>query len=196
MKRLYFLLILIASLSCVPVLTGCDDLNTDEEEWMCWDFPPYSFNIDIVDEDGTPLLDPTTSEGMALASEIIVEYNDKQYTFSNKEEVGKWPDNSSPDAIKSRALPAVFRGLIMVPYAFDTDGQKVKRPSMMFGEFARDDTYTLDFTIIWPDGLTDKIHVEHKFRWKKKNDPEIEHKYYLNGVMQNTHKPLLHILER
>ena len=186
-------------MSCLPVLTGCEDLGSDDEEWRIWDFAPYSFNIDLLDADGTPLLDPATSEGMALASSIIVEYKGERFTFSNKEEVEKWPEKNhttSTKTTKSRACLAVFRGLIMVPYAFDTDGRQVRRPSMMFGEFASDDTYTMDFTIIWPDGAKDEIHVENKFWWRKKNDPVIERNYYVNGIKQDFPKPLRHTLER
>lgn len=158
------------------VACGDDDDNKDD---IIWDIAPYDVSIEIVDEDGTALLNPTV-DGNWMEQPFSMTYNGKEYEADWTVLYG-----AGNADMKSRYIPAYFYGLRCVNVWF-WDGShwyaKEDEYQLAFGEFPSDEDKDLSFEFYVPGREEPyRIAVEKRFWWNADNEPDGYKKVWLDG---------------
>lgn len=166
MKKLFTIFVLTVLL--FP-LCSCND---DDNE-VIYDFAPIVLDVAVVDQKGNSLLSEDYENNIVGTS----------VTFADEE--GEYPvDWEIYKKQQSRAYLPIFYGAVYAP-AKKWDGTKWE-PSdewrIYFGEL--DGSKNIDRTfIVEICGQKFDLRVTNKLKWKK-NKPEIDRHFYLNGIEQ------------
>ena len=79
---------------------------------------------------------------------------------------------------ETRTYAAILRGLYIESYSF---GPREGAVYFAFGELSGETDRSSDLVISWPDGTTDTITVDNRFRWRVNGYPDKKTSFKLNG---------------
>lgn len=161
MKTKHLIGFCLLSLLCAVGFTACDEIETEGDDMILWDFVPIELCIAVQDAEGNDLLNPDTPGNIANQG-IKAIYKETIY------------EKDAPIS-QTRAYMPRFTGL-------QTIKSKEGVYFLTFGEFAGDKTFDNEQVIIdWNDGTKDVITFSNKLSWKSKNEPVIDRTFSLNG---------------
>lgn len=152
-----FTAVLLCSL-CFSALIGCEQKDGDGPiPGMIYDVLPFEITINVVDEAGNCLLDPSMDNTLA-DTPVCAVYDGQEYI---------------KDALTKEIKPD-FKGL----YTFQNDDGSY---CLKFGELKRDENYYKEIVLIWNSGARcDTILMDHDFWWEG-HDMCFSTKLGLNG---------------
>ncbi|NDV84093.1 hypothetical protein [Bacteroides sp. 51] len=159
------------------VLTGCDNLDPDDDDDIIWDFLCHSIPMQVTDADGNNLFSAETPGGPWEQPPYVI-YKDKKFDLYQG-------DPQYKD--RTRELPPSFLELYLMK---NTENEYY----LCFGEFSPSSNYYgQPFTIYWGDGSKDEITFDLYITWKSKREPTVHHNIYLNGkpVTDTSYIPII-----
>ena len=130
---------------------------------MTWDITPVIVEMEVVDAEGHNRLDEKTA-GNWLQSTVTATFEGETYRFPSPE---------------TRTYAAILRGLYIESYSF---GPRAGAIYLAFGELSGETDRSSDLVITWPDGTTDTITIDNRFRWTVTGYPDNRTSFKLNGV--------------
>lgn len=161
------------------VTTACS-----KEDTYNWDFRPENICIQVLDENGTDLLNKENPNHI-LDQEIVVIYNDKKYKPKRDKRntntlMDEWEQEGEDNSIMRSQSP---RNLALRYYEVtDVVYPKAEREYciLTFGEFTqgyKDES----FTISWGDGTEDEIRFDYYIKGEDSAYPRVYRKLFING---------------
>ncbi len=151
------------------VATSCDSDAPDPD--VIWDIAPVFVKVDILNDSGQSLLDPTV-DGNIVGESMTLQRGKEKYEV-----------NWNPEQKSTRALLVKFEGLnYREIYKWNESEGKFEPTGnyrIVIGGFYGDRNYREEMMLTYA-GKTYEIIVENNFRWNKKK-PCITTTLYLNG---------------
>lgn len=129
---------------------------------MTWDIAPVIVEMEVVDAEGHNRFDEKTA-GNWLQSTVTATFEGETYRFPSPE---------------TRTYAAILRGLYIESFSF---GPREGAVYFAFGELSGETDRSSDLVISWPDGTTDTITIDNRFRWRVNGYPDKKTSFKLNG---------------
>lgn len=160
MKKIFGLLVVAASMTCT---TSC----TEEEGDAIWDVAPAGIEIQLVDEEGNDLLNPSV-EGNWVGEAMQISYDGESYdAIWSREDIKP----------RSRYYLPMFIGLVWNGALYDDN----KDYNLYFGEFEGTKNHDMHLTFsIAPINTIYEFEYTHDFSWNK-NKPNSDNHIIYNG---------------
>ncbi len=144
--------------SCDKPDNGGDD---GPEGGKIWDIAPVVYRLKVVNALGNDILDPSKDISIDYKA-IEAVYNGEAYKIKTEPQTRDY-------------LPH-FNGLELIYYTH------LGHYTLTFGELEGAESYdNEELRINWGDGTSDVVSFDRDFKWGKKGDPEVSHKWFLNG---------------
>lgn len=177
MPRLSFPSLILSPCIAIMALLSLSACSSDAPDPdTIWDIAPTEIYIALVDEEGTSLLNSDSIPAI-LASGMYMDMDGTRYDVSDRL-------YQTLSGIYGRYIPALPYGLQLIPdnYTNMTGGMS-SNLILMFGQFARDETYSRDFVLDVPYAsrhYSFAFRLSNKFQWKK-GKPDITTRILLDG---------------
>ncbi len=164
MRKILFTLLLF--LGAMLVNSSC---SSDDDDDIIWDYYPITLNVEVVDESGNNLLDPSCTEN--ILSRPITLTHDGETT----------PIEMYEQKEATRAYLAWWYGAYIIGAPDQSDG----RYHIFIGEwdaFAKDDSVKLNI-----DGKEYELSFTNSYKAQKHGAYDFDRKYYIDGQANENH---------
>ena len=171
MRKVTLMFFLAIAAMC---MTGCSDNNKDDDPGLIVDWYPVMLWMELVDENGNDLLDP--SNEVKWYDGATITYRGKTYTAEDyTDKIDGEPANGS-----TRAILPVDYGFKLIKKEWQFKDEKGF--ILLFGQIDGAQDMDEDLVITWPDGKQNTIH----YHCSDHNDKEltVNRWYALDGVRQ------------
>lgn len=165
-KTLYTLLLFLGAMLAN---TSC---SSDDDDDIIWDFYPITLNVEVVDESGNNLLDPSCTENI-LSRPITLSHDGETTPIEMYEQKEATPN--------SRAYLARWYGAYIIGAPDQSDG----RYHIFIGEwdaFSKDDSVKLNI-----DGKEYELSFTNSYKAQKHGAYDFDREYYIDGQANENH---------
>lgn len=160
MKKLFYVMLALVG------LVSCEEISAPWDIIVDW--APVELTIEAYDAEGNSIISPEMP-GMTL-------------TFKGETYTVKDGTNPSEGEMQTKALPAIFYGLVARPVQGDQG--EIVGYILHFGEIDGAADMDEDLVLNWPDGSTDTIHY-HCGNHREWPSPKCDRSWKLNGKRQD-----------
>ena len=179
MRKVTLMFFLAIAAMC---MTGCSDNNNDDD-CIIVDWTPVMLWVELVDENGNDLLDPSNETKWYDGATIT--YRGKTYTAEDT------TDKIYTDNTTNAPANCATRYLLPVEYGFklirkEWQFKDEKGFILLFGQIDGAQDMDEDLVITWPDGKQNTIHYhcsDHNYK-----EVSVIRWYALDGVRQESNR--------